>query len=443
MATTAKRPGALTDMQRLNEKTHLSKSFKTASVSVSRLPNDDIKDVTPVSAWKKHTTFHIYTDRDCGHKAITPIPSPSQERRFGPTVREQKARRIAQKEARKLRSTTEAFRLPFRPSDTGSPLVLPDSIPEDTYYSHTPYLSFHIPPSILYTGVDRHAPSVPVALIHTACFWREYKIQLGPSLALPGVVDPRGVVSWRHNGGSKRDLREDEKSHDGRKLKGYRVRGWRLWGETGKEYVHSVKHKREEGLVSDDPDIEHEVDKDGVGVKVHAEEVVWLRWSSPFSRDTRRYTFWFKGVEFQWRGTGTVSEERKCGWMLRFCHLKLVARVPVDPEEDRGVSQEICLGKYTCSIAAEKSGSLEVFDHAVLAFVQQSMPGLLATGRADGEKTKMLEDDEAKTKRLKKGIFYQVIIATALCVAKAEKEKRHTIIDLLLCAGENAGNGGG
>jgi hypothetical protein len=50
------------------------------------------------------------------------------------------------------------------------------------------------------------------------------------------VVDPRGVVGWRHHGGDKGALKDDD-----RKLKGYKTRTRRLWGETGKEYVHDVK----------------------------------------------------------------------------------------------------------------------------------------------------------------------------------------------------------
>jgi hypothetical protein len=263
------------------------------------------------------------------------------------------------------------------------------------------------------------------------------------------------VVSWRHNGGSKACLKHDEEKGDGRLLKGYKVRGWRLWGETGKQYVHGIREKRREGVAFDDPDIDVP-DENGVRTaKVVADEVVYLRWVMPLSRHTRMYTFCFRGIEFQWKGTGTVSEGRKCGWLLRFCHLKLVAKVPLSDKQKMPLSgvekagkveemREVCLGKYTSSIAAEKSGTLEIFDKAVVRFVEDYAPTLLEKNGVDGEKRDVGDDDEEdKIKKLKRGILYQLIVATVLCMANAEKEKRHTLIDLIIGIGENAGNGGG
>ena len=442
MATAAAPQLAVTAPRHSNEKTS-SEMNQSASI-VTQLSVEDTEgseDAASVTVRESRTLLHIYIDHECGHRAITPIISPSQERRFGPKPAEQKARRAARKAARVLRSS-----MPISPADhtvsPTSPDINPNSL--DTYYLHTPYLSFHLPASILYTGTDRHVPSKPVAIIHTACFWRSYRIQLGSALSAPGVIDPRGVVSGRHNGGSKRVLREDEKNGDGKALKGYRVRGWRLWGETGKAYVHRIREKRRTGEVFDDPDVDCEDDKEGRAGKVVADEVVRLTWTSPLSRHTRCYAFWFRGMEFQWKGTGTVREQRKCGWMLRWCHLKLVARVPVDVgEKEEGCWREFCLGKYTSSIAAEKSGTLEVFDDAVVRLVEENMPGLLAGERPNGGRTDNCQDCESKTERLKGGVLYQVIVATVLCMMRAEKEKRHTLIDLIIGAGENAGNGGG
>lgn len=141
--------------------------------------------------------------------------------------------------------------------------------------------------------------------------------------------------------------------------------------------------------------------------------------------------------------------------MLRFCHLKLVAKVPLSDKRKMPLSgaekagevggrREVCLGKYTSSIAAEKSGTLEIFDGAVVRFVQDYVPTLLEEDSVDGEKADAGdEDEEDKIKKLKRGILYQLVVATVLCMANAEKEKRHTLIDLVIGIAENAGNGGG
>ena len=432
-------PKTLTATPEVNEKVP-DKSPDPVKVNVIRLPTEDIEDIKPSILQESRTTLHIYSSHERGHKLITPSISRPQERRWGPKPQEQKARRLAKKAAKNAR----LLQVP-QDSLQSQPLSNSDG---GAYFLHTPYLSFHVPPSVLYTGSSRYAPAMPIALVHTGCFWRSYKIQIGPSLSQPGVIDPRGVVSWRHNGGSSAVLQNDKRNGDGRLLKGYKVRGWRLWGETGKAYVHGIRERRRAGAPFDDPDVDAvgQGEEEGLAAdKVCADEVVHLTWTYPLSRHTRRYTFYFRRVEFQWKGTGTVSEGRTCGWMLRFCHLKLVARIPIDAHAEKGEGVgEVCLGKYTSSIAAEKSGTLEVFDCAVLRFVERYMPSLLEREVSDKEKGEDIngELEENKIAMLKKGVLYQLIVATVLCMVNAEKEKRHTLIDLILGAGENAGSGG-
>ena len=441
MATVVASKATLTADQdpELNDKTHIESDPIT--VDIMSLPTEDIEDVEPPSIEVSRTTLHIYFENGLCHKLVTPTVSPSQERRFGPTPKQQKERRIAKRLAKKARL------IPAIEEDALTPLTVSDS-DKETFFLHTPYLSFHLPPSILFVGSTKYAPARPVALVHTGCFWRTYKIQLGPSLSLPGVIDPRGVVSWRHNGGSAKHLEEDERSNGGRALKGYKVRGWRLWGETGKAYVHGIRDKRRAGEVFDDPDVvvEGENEEGMVEEKVRADEVVHLRWHNPLSKQTRTYVFEFRGIEFHWKGTGTVRESKKCGWMLRFCHLKLVARVPLGDVEKTGQMDEmseVCLGKYTSSIAAEKSGTLEVFDEAVLGFVEEYIPSLLGEKDSTEGEESVAGEEEDRIKTLKNGMFYQLIVATVICMANAEKEKRHTLIDLVVGILENAGNGGG
>lgn len=424
------------------------KASDPVKIGITRLPTDEEpEDIALGTDDSSRTILHIYFSRPCQHKTITPIPSPAQERRFGPTLKQQKALRATQTASRKLRDATQSFPWlePDIPTTTPcAPLSASDTEEEhqseQSYFLHTPYLSFHTPPSALYTcptsSPSRHRPAKPVALIHSGCFWRTYTIQLGASLAQPGVIDPRGVVSRRH-GGSKEKLKTNERA-----LKGYKVRGWRLWGETGKAYVHRMRSLRASGAVFADPD----ASSIGSSVqKVGADEVVTLRWTAPLSRQTRTYGFTFRGVVFKWKGTRTVRETRKCGRMLRYCHLKLVAVVPFQiDEKEAGEVREVCLGTFRSSIAAEKSGTLEIFDQAVLRFVEEAIPGLIEGNGCGGDRDEeRREDGRRKIECLKKGVLYQLIVATALCVASAEKEKRHALIDLIIGIAENGGNGGG
>ncbi|KAJ4371182.1 hypothetical protein N0V83_004398 [Neocucurbitaria cava] len=391
---------------------HILTPSKTSplDVKVSRLPT---KDSGPPSGGGIRSTFHIYQEND-RHKCVSPTTITSKERRSGPTLKELRAERKQRKQRK----------------SSGLPPVVPD---DNAFFLHRPYLAFHVPPSVLYSGNSQWG--APAVLIHEGCFWREYKLQLGPSIAKPVVLDPRGVVSWRHNGGDRKSLKADDK-----KLKGYKVRTWRLWGESGKAYVHSVKESRKSGA-GYDPDILREPGFKPVK-PVEAEEVVYLRWMSPLSRHTRRYHFRYSDIDFYWKGTGTIKESRMCGLFLRFNHLKLVARLPsIGHGEDEG-QPEICLGKYTSSIACQKSGSLEFFDAAILRFIEGYAPKLRvrkSLHQADAQK----EDEASKVSRLKKSTLYQVLVATGLCMIISEKEKRHTLRDLLLAAADGAGGAGG
>lgn len=273
-------------------------------------------------------------------------------------------------------------------------------------------------------------------LIHEGCCWKEYKLQLGPSIAKPGVIDARGVVSWKQNGGDKKALKADPK-----KLKGYKVRTWRLWGETGKQYVHSIKENRKAGT-GVDPDV---LEGEGIESKppIEADEVVFLRWTNPLSRHTRRYHFEYAGIDFYWKGTGTVKESRTCGLFLRYNHLKLVAKFPGDEKENDGERLEVCLGKYTSSIASKKSGSLDFFDTAILRLIEEHAPQLLATDPFEDQSSVQEEGEAEKISRMKKGTLYQVIVATGMCMIISEKEKRQTFLEFLAEGGEAGGGAGG
>jgi hypothetical protein len=224
---------------------------------------------------------------------------------------------------------------------------------------------------------------------------------------------------------------------DDHKLEGYKVRTWRLWGETGKNFVHTVKANREadEGF---DPDLLEEP-----GFKPErpatAEEVVYLRWMSPLSRHTRNYHFQYAGIDFYWKGTGSVKELRLCGFLLRFNHLKLVARLPAtkNGEEMEREQEEVTLGTYTSSVAQMKNGTMEFADAAILRLLDEHAPSMLARSPLEKEET-----EAARSLRLKRSTMYQVFVATAMCMIKAEKEKRRTLMDLVIGAAEQGGGAG-
>lgn len=424
-------------------------------MNIIRIPTEEDDEVPRRDMLK--SIFHVYRKGEM-HKSISPTLDPSKERRHGPTIKEQKVERKEKKERKK----------------SGLPPAEPD---DNAYFLHQPYLAFHVPPRVLYAGNTRYTAK-PAVLIHGGWFWREYKLQVGPSLALPGVLDPRGVVAWKHDSGSNKARKLDD-----RKLKGYRVRGWRLWGETGKDYVHAVKQARLTGE-GHDPDVPASVAHESKPKDpVVADEAVSLRWSSPLSRQARRYHFQYAGIDFYWKGTGTVKETRKCGLLLRYAHLKLVAKLPVTSDENKKRQPEVCLGKYTSSIAGRKNGTLEFFDTAIVRLVEEHAPSLLAKcpwqevpgseGGGEVEEGGLLPDDispgedtlqgdsdtedlhvaepqmdEAenlswKIANVKKSTLYHVIVATAMCMIMGEKEKRHTLIDLIIDSGEGAGSAGG
>jgi hypothetical protein len=215
------------------------------------------------------------------------------------------------------------------------------------------------------------------------------------------------------------------------------VRTWRLWGETGKKYVHAVKAVRKtgEGL---DPDM---IPGSAVGSEkpATADEVVHLRWTNPLSRHTRCYHFQYAGIDFFWKGTSSVKESRRCGIMLRFNHLKLVARLP-GTEEKGEQRDEVCLGTYTSSVASTKSGVLELFDAVILRLIDAHAPTMLARIEEEADEE---ETDSARILRVKRGRLYQVLVATAMCMIKSEKEKRHTLMDLILAIATEGGGAGG
>jgi hypothetical protein len=360
------------------------------------------------------TTYHIYPEKE-RHKRIQTNTDLKKE---SPRSAVQRAARKEKKEAKK----NVAIGAKSETSSNPDP-ELELKTRGDSFFLHTPYLAFHSPPQVLYAGTDKQAP--PTVLIHGSTFWRKYKLQYGDSLAT-GVLDPRGVVAWKHNGGTKKDLQADDK-----KLKGYRDRTWRLWGETGKAYVHSIKTNRKAGVEPDPGNTVDSAVKRGSATK--ADGVVYLAWEHPFSRNTRQYHFRFSDLDFYWKGTSRVKKPGFCGFFVRYNHLKLIVKTSAsDYETGAASSREVCLGTYTCSVSKKKNGRLELFDSVILRFAE-------VHGARVGVAVGVGEGGEVTAENLKKTMLYQIIVATAMCMVQAEKEKRETVWEWL----ENAGEGGG
>ncbi|KAK3063587.1 hypothetical protein LTS18_014362 [Coniosporium uncinatum] len=344
------------------------------------------------------STFHIYHKRERRHLVISPITDPRREQ-YCPPSRKKWAKK--------------------------HPHPIADDPWEDEhregYYMHLPNLAFRDPPRTLRRGGTKHG--TPICLVYNSWLWRRWKLQFGSGLAEDGVIDPRGVVSYGYH-----DSRDDDYA-----LKGYPVRSWRMWCESGKQYHREVNKKRKvEKLASSDLSISVTTE---VPSPTHSEkpvnkqlidEVVHLDWTSPLSRNTRLYQFRYAGLEFCWKGTSTVKETRKFGSFLRYHHLKLVVKVSMNnPTEETRVSHaKYCLAKYTASVAAEKAGMLEVYDTAIKCLLLEHVE---AHGGSELENVKETR-------------VYDLVIATAMCMIVAEWQKRKTIKTLveIALAGEGA-----
>jgi hypothetical protein len=363
-------------------------------------------DFDPTIDYAASSTYNIYHRKDAKqHFIITPLVSRYRENVHPrPKLKDQ-----------------DIFRHPDR---------VPAGVAENSFFVHKPYVSFHHPPRTLRRGLTKDAPVV--GLVHNSSFWRRWRVQFGEQLK--DVIDPRGVVPEEY---------EDAKS----RTKGYKVRSWRLWGESGKAYHAQVNADRKAGIGK--PPV-----KPLNGPLI--DEEVNFKWHSPFGRKPRHYQFTYAGAEFYWKGTGTVKEHRTCGWFMRYHHVKLCVRVPIDVISSstdssgpikrtvsRGFSRfgsksqafrEVCLGKYTSSIFTKKAGVLHLYDDVIHRLL---MDGVIAL---DPEQKKTLE--VAGAIGVKKLRLYEIIVTTAMCMVIGEQQKRELIIALIALGGEGGSAGG-
>jgi hypothetical protein len=130
-----------------------------------------------------------------------------------------------------------------------------------------------------------------------------------------------------------------------------------------------------------------------------------------------------------------------CGFFLRYNHLKLVARLPAIKGERQRIQPEVCLGTFTSSVAAQKNGTLELFDAAILRLVQEHIPTMLAWISFEDSPCSHEEDEAWLISKMKRSTLYHVIVATAMCMILGKKEKRHTL-EALFCAAAEGDAGG-
>ncbi|CAG8901422.1 unnamed protein product [Penicillium egyptiacum] len=314
----------------------------------------------------------------------------------------------------------------------------------NSYFVHHPSLLFHNAPRTLRRGNKKNG--TPICLIKCGALWLNWKIQFGDNLK--DVIDPRGVVKWECRSNPNNTTLNDDRA-----LKGYKVHTWRVWGESGKSYHRQINARRKEKeefggkenakALDDDPIQTENVAEDekkslgysqshcpspppyseapraAIPQPAVAEEAVRLIWSSPFSLNTRRYTFKYANIEFFWKGTRDVPEKQLARWLMPFSHLKLIARLPGIESED------ILVGKYTPSFACRKFGELWIFDSVVAKLLD------------DGHSSTSTE--QAVVSELR-GIWetrlYELIMATAMCMIIGEAQKREILLLLLTIAAE-------
>lgn len=329
--------------------------------------------------------YHVYHEPQ-QNICITPFLEKKKE--FGYNKRNQNHREEA-----------EDYEQSYRRSDESN-----------SYFLHQPKLLFHNPPRVFRRG--SHKDGEPICLIYSAPSWSHWNVQFQENLG--DLIDPRGMIPFE-----KRSRRDNTTKGDCCAFKGYKVRSWRVWGESGKAHHQRVnarrKMKQEEGQIElpiFDPKF--------------ADEGIKLTWSSPFTKP-RVYGFEYAGIRFSWKGTRNLPlDDKLAKILLPLNHLKLVAEVP-------GGKQYV-LALFTSSMNHQKYGRLWIFDNVISNLLEEfcdSNPLDQAQATEEGRVPESASD--VRTTRL-----YELIMATSMCMVIGEWEKRMTmylILILLVFAG--------
>jgi hypothetical protein len=376
------------------------------------------------------SVYHIYHKGD-EHISITPFKNLRKEYGYNKKQQKHLARRYASE---------------------------PDRSDSDSYFVHRPSLAFHNPPRTLRRGNLKRG--TPICIMNRGAFWRNWNLQFGPDLK--DIIDPRGVVKWEHRSNPNNTALNDDRA-----LKGYKVRTWRLWGESGKEYHRQVnfrrKAKKQEALEQKNaqdvelgpvksgkeafadektPLNENSLDysqtlgskstsEDPVPQPAVAEEAVRLVWDFPISSNPRQYSFEYADIKFTWEGTRDLHSNNKWAKILMpFNHLRLLATLPGRENEP------VFIAQYTSSFACRKFGELWVFDSTVSSILKETGNSSLWSKRNDEDEVFQLDpDNDIRETRL-----YDLVIATAMCMIISEWQKRMALLMIFIIAGEVGGN---
>ena len=202
---------------------------------------------------------------------------------------------------------------------------------------------------------------------------------------------------------------------------------------------------------------------------VDPSKLTQLKWADPLSKKTRQYTFTHGPLTFHWKGTSTVRSTRPFKAWCRYNHLKLVAEIPTParssadakapasaPPSPPPLRHTLVLATYVSDADPTKPGTLTLRDDAIAdvwrAFIVPSGGAAAAATPLDGQARIAADrlrgdvfaygggrgrggaDADVKDSR-----FWDVIVATGLCMIFGEWQKRETIRQIIQTLASGAG----
>ncbi|KAJ5371727.1 hypothetical protein N7517_003733, partial [Penicillium concentricum] len=227
-------------------------------------------------------------------------------------------------------------------------------------------------------------------MCHCGGFWRNWTIQSGDNLQ--DVIDPRGVVEWECRSNPNNTTLNDDRA-----LKGYKVRTWRVWGESGKEYHRQVNargkaekgefaDRKKKGKALDDAPVEIENMENVTEVGKH---------------------------DLEYSQTGCSSPPYSAAPHTAILQ-PAVAKEAVRIRQHR---------VFTPSFVCRKFGQLWIFDSAVSKLLDEDHSPAWNEQAAASE-----------LRNVRKTRLYELIMTTAMCMIIGEREKRNTLLLLLIIA---------
>jgi hypothetical protein len=263
----------------------------------------------------------------------------------------------------------------------------------------------HSPPYTLRHGGTKSAECA--CLMHPSFGWRSWKLEFGDVLLQDGVIDGRGVVNSTYG----------TRNGENGTLKGYGVRAFRFWGESGKVW-HQEQRLARKGIRKA---------RGKTTQQAKPEEVVMMSWKKPFSVHTREYHFSWRGFEFIWKGTRKTDPSLKKVFrpFLRLCHLKCVVLVPQKAGQGE---KEILLARFTSVISKRKVGRFEIHEDILDAFLEE---GFLRRNAEEMQDEGVVSGDWARKEKLRQRLR-DVVVGMGMCMVIEEWRKRQVVIGIIV-----------